>query len=366
MNNLLAEMELGLTGKKVGLTTGSSVLDRMLLGIRKGASIVVAAKEKVGKSKWTRYHFIVQPYLKEVLKNNKRVKWILFTLEEPRVKVEADVTSALIKHFYNKTVTRATILGEDLDQDGKPKLITREQQDLVRLVYHEHIIPLFGEHDPDTGLQIKKGLITTHEVPMSPTEYKDVLIKYAERYGTPIYKEVTRKKGGKTLVESREILNFTPQDDTTCIVIVDDYRLMKADKGGSSEEKAIVDAAIKTEVELTQRLKWFFFCGIIHLNRENTDYKRIETIGANRYFPDASLIFGTSSAAQRKHAVVTLYNPEETVLDSPLHFNYTLPGDGTYRSCHLVTSRDVVFPQHARATFDGGTITFEEYEKISI
>lgn len=355
MNHLIQEMEDGKLGKKVGITTGSKEIDEMILGIRKGSSVIVAAKEKVGKSKWTRYHFIVQPYL-NFLKTGQNVNWVLFSLEEPRVKVEADIISALIYHFYGQVISRNLILGTEL-KDGKPVIITPEQEALVHKVYFEHIELLFGKFDRE-GTQLEPGMIEFYGTKVTPTQYEAILIDYAKKFGNLVYTEIPEKNSLGNTVIKKVISNFVPHTDTTPIVIVDDLRLLKKEGGN----KETVDAALDVGVNLTQTLKWFFILGIIHLNRENTDYKRIEAVGKNKYYPDSSLIKDTGNAGERAHFVITIHDPQAPGFETPTYFNQkVLPGD---RSIHLVASRDTEFPRHCSTNFNGATITFQNYKKI--
>lgn len=361
MNNLIAEMEYGLQGKRIGLTTGSPMLDRMTLGIRHGTSWLIAAKEKVGKSKWTRFHLLVEPYLKGILGGAKEVRWIYFSLEEPRVKVEADVCSALIYKEYGISISRNKMLGTYLDEEGMPVFLDAGEQAIVRDTYKKHIIPLFGEHCPDSGEQLTPGLIEFYETDITPAKYEGILIDYAERHGEIVYKTV-KEKVGNSLVDRKIISNFIPSDDTLPVVIMDDYRLLD----GVGSKKEIIDSAFQIEVSLTQKFKWFFFAGIMHLNRDNLNYKRIESIGKNRYYPDSSLVKDSGNGGERKHTVITLFNPMDPGFDCDTHFNYELPEDNTYRSVHLVASRDTPYPQHLRTSFEAEHIHFVNYERIEV
>lgn len=357
MNNLLHEIELTIKGKNLGGTTGSIELDRLTLGIRKGTSGAVVAKEKVGKSKWARYHYIVQPYLKGTLKNKKYV-WALFSLEEPRVKVEADVCSALIYELYKVRVSRNKMLGIELDEEGKQVKLTEKERKLVTKVYHEHITKLFGVWTIE-GRQVQPGLIKFYGNKITAKQYEGLLLEFAKDFGELLYEKVA-KKTEAGIVHTKEVTGFIPHDpELTPIVIMDDYRLMKG-----AQNKSKVDEALDVEVDITQRLRWFFFMGIIHLNREFTNFERIKAIGKNRYYPDTSLIKDTGNVGERKHFVISLFNPRDAGFETDIHFNYKVPKDNTYRSVHLIASRDVVYPQHLRSSFQGDIIHFLNYERI--
>jgi hypothetical protein len=321
--NLLREIEDGQRGKKLGLTTGDLILDKMLLGIRKGTTTLIASKEKVGKSKFVRHHWILQPYLKEVLGNKKNVKWILLTLEEPRYKVEADIISGLcmVEGMY---IPRSKMLGEDIDADGRLAKLNQSEFDLIKRMYETHIIPLFGEHDENGTIQ--EGLVTTYEHSMTPARYNKILTDFAES-------------------------NL----DTHPIVIVDDYRLF------SNSDKTSLDLTFQIEVDITQKYKLFSIVGIMHLNRSNVDFNRIQAIGPGRYYPDSSLIKDTGNGGERKHSVITLFNPSDPGFEIPVHFGTKVKPD--YRSVHLVTSRDTQYPMHAQCSFNG--FSFTNYKSVS-
>lgn len=338
--NLLSEIEEGQRGKRHGLTTGSPLIDKMILGIRKGTTVLVAAKEKVGKSKFVRYHWILQPYLKEVLAKGKQVEWLLFTLEEPRFKVEADIVCGLC-HAEGTFISRSKMLGEESDEEGNLLRLTSKELDLIKRMYETHIIPLFGEFDDER--QISKGLVTTYEHSIDPTRYGNILLNYAVEKGAKIEKV----DGHLNVIEFNK-------PDIHPIVIVDDYRLF------NSSNKESLDATFQIEVDITQKFKWFSIVGIMHLNRVFTDYNRIQTMGPGKYYPDSSMIKDTGNGGERKHSVITLFNPSDPVFEIPVHFGTKVTPD--YRSVHLVTSRDTQYPLHATCSFNG--FAFNNYKNV--
>ena len=296
MNNLLEEVRLGKEGKRIGGTTGSLILDACTLGIRKGVLGGVVAKEKVGKSKWVRYHYIVAPYIHGILKE-KEYRWLLFSLEEPRVKVEADICSALIYHFYGEKISRNLMLGIAIDEYHNPIVVTDAQEQLIEKVYNDHIIPLFGTWTSE-GQQITPGLIQFEGNKVTPSQYQAKLEQFAALNGDLKYANIPEITESGTTRMRKEIVNFVPHDaDMIPIVIMDDYRLMRKESG----TKDTIDRALEVEVDITQKMKWFFFMGILHLNRDLTNFERIASIGKNMYYPDTSLIKDTGNFGERKH-----------------------------------------------------------------
>lgn len=357
--NLLTEIQRGQEGLRIGATTGSVVLDRMTLGIRAGTSIAIAAKEKVGKSKFVRWHYIVQPYLKEVLLKDNDIRWILITLEEPRFKVEADVACALMSELYNVEISRSLMLGETIDEDGNPIKLKYNEIELIKEVYTKHIIPLFGEYDED-GNQLSPGLIETYESDITPSKFESILMDFANMYGELETRKVSRNVRGK-IIQSEEIISFHQNSKVLPIVIIDDYRLF-TEEPGFTETKKIIDETVRIQVTMTQRIKFFAFVGIIHLGRESTDYERIKAVGTMYYFPEARSIMDSSVPAQRAHTVITLLNPSDTGFPIKVHFNKKVKPNT--RGIHLVASRDTPFPQHAHASFNGGVCKLTEYELL--
>ena len=359
--NLIHEMKKGLEGRAIGRSTGSKFLDTATLGIRAGASWLIAAAEKTGKSKWSRYHLVVQPYLQYLKsKHEFPTEWIIFSMEETRIRYEADVCAALIHEESGVIIPKARILGYDLTEDGDPILLSAEEQALVIECYNKHILPLFGEYDAETGKQITPGLITFYEYKITPNDLEYTLKEYAKNKGTIRYIKERRETENGPINVTR-VNSFVPHNpNLQVIVIIDDYRLLK--KQGNN--KQTVDAAFEVVVDISQQFKWFFIAGIMHLNRENTDQKRIERIGKNRYYPTADLIKDTGNGGERMHAVLTLFNPKSPAFGMKRHFNHTLPDDDSYRSVHLVTSRDTIFPVSARFNFNGATCRCVDYEKI--
>ena len=340
--DLVYMMELGLEGKNIGVTTGEPLLDNFTLGIRKGTITAIAAMEKVGKSKFTRYHHIFHPYI-NYLKTGKKVNWRIYSLEETIKGVTADLSSTLIKHFSNGTIPKKRIMGTEMDKEGNQVKLTIEEQILVRRINIDHVQPLFGVYEKER--QIKPGLIEFTSNPVTPKQFEMDCLSYLN-------------KRGRVVFEQGAPIKYEPNEDILNIFIVDDVRLMKK----IGDEKQTVDAVIEVMVNQCQNLNEIAFIPIIHLNRTAVDWQRLKEIGKQHFYPSADLIKSTANVSERAHQVITLHNPNAPGFETPLFFGkHTKPNQ---RSIHLVTSRDTEFPNHLLCNFDGATNHFTNYQVI--
>ena len=126
--SLFKNIEKGKEGLNKGLSTGLSKLDNVIFGIQRGWLQVIFADSGAGKSTFTNYIGIYQPY-KQYLESGKQlnVHFLLFSFEMSAEVVFAKLLSLHLFEKYNKILSYEQILSlrEPLS-DSDFKLIQQE------------------------------------------------------------------------------------------------------------------------------------------------------------------------------------------------------------------------------------------------
>ena len=368
--NFIEEFKKGQTGGNKGLPMGAGLehVSKAVNGVQRARIYGVAAPPKAGKSTFTDYAFVIQPYLYAVAFNIP-IEWIYFSFELDRVSKEFDFATYFLFHDYQLTtitlpdgVTREGKSVIDLSpdylrgrmQDDNEKTITVNAKvlDMLKEIYIKRIIPLFGEYSPD-GQQISKGYITFIEEKDNPTGLYKYLKRHAEKNG----KFITTAYG-----KSTRITGYKPNNPKKYTIIVTDHlRKLILERGW--QMKQTVDKYIEYTVELRN---WcgYTFVHIIHLNRGMTETGRMKQFG-DMLFPGSDDIKDTGNLAEDADFIFTIFNPNDIRYNLKKHFGVIIkdskdnPIYPHLRTVHLVESRHCEFPQHFRTNMFGGLKNFE-------
>ena len=368
--NLIEEYKKGQLGGNKGLSMGPGLMNisKAVNGVQRGRIYGVAAPPKAGKSTFTDYAFVIQPFLYAIA-NNIPVEWIYFSFELDRISKEFDfVTYFLFHDFGIRTVKLpegVTKKGEsviDLSpdylrgrmQDDKEKTIkvSNEIFEHIKEIYVKRIIPLFGEYSKE-GVQLSKGYITFIEEKDNPTGVYKYLKRHAEKDG----KFITTKYGNST-----RITGYKPKNPGKYTIIVTDHlRKLILERGW--QMKQTVDKYIEYSVELRNWCQ-YTFVHIIHLNRGLTETGRMKQFG-DMLFPGSDDIKDTGNLAEDADFIFTIFNPNDQRYNLKKHFGVVIkdsqdnPIFPALRTIHLVESRHCEFPQHFRSNMYGGIKNFE-------
>ncbi len=372
--NFIEEYKKGQLGGNKGLPMGEGLMNvsKAINGVQRARIYGIAAPPKAGKSTFTDYAFVIQPFLYAIA-NNIPIEWIYFSFELDRVSKEFDFTAYFLYYDYG---IRFINLPEGITKDGKKvielspdylrgrmqddneKTITVNDQifELIKVIYEKRIIPLFGEYSED-GTQLKKGYITFIEEKDNPTGIYKYLKRHAEKDG----KFITQKYGKTT-----RITGYKPNNpDKYTIIITDHLRKLIPERGW--QMKQTVDKYIEYSVELRNWCS-FTFAHIIHLNRGLTEVGRMKEFG-DMLFPGSDDIKDTGNLAEDADFVFTIFNPNDQRYNLKKHFGTVIkdsrdnPLFPDLRTIHLVESRHCIFPQHFRANMHGGIKSFEQINK---
>lgn len=369
--NFIEEYKKGQKGGNKGLPMGNGLMNvsKAINGVQKGRIYGIAAAPKAGKSTFVDYSFVVQPFLYAITYNIP-IEWIYFSFELDRVSKEFDFAAYFLFHDFNiRTISLpegVTKGGESIidlspdylrgrlqDDEGKIITVSEEIFEMLKQVYANRIIPLFGEFDM-YGKQLKKGYITFIEEKDNPTGIYKYLKRHAEKDG----KFVTTQYGKSTRITGYNANN--PNKYT--IIITDHLRKLIPERGW--QMKQTVDKFIEYSVELRN---WcgYTFVHIIHLNRGMTEVGRMKEFG-DMLFPGSDDIKDTGNLAEDADYVFTIFNPNDQRYNLKKHFGEIIkdskdnPIFPNLRTIHLVESRHCEFPQHFRANMFGGIKNFEQ------
>lgn len=373
--NLIEEFKKGQEGSNKGLPMGEGLsnVSKSINGVQRGRIYGIAASPKAGKSTFTDYAFVIQPFL-NAIENNISIEWIYFSFELDRVSKEFDFAAYFLFHDFNiekiqleegVTYTYGGVTsniinlspdylrGRLQDNNGNIIKVKDSIKDALKIVYETRIIPLFGEYLAN-GTQVRKGMIKFIEQKDNPTGIYKYLKKHAEKSG----RFVSYQSG----VVSRIGGYVADHPEKYTIVIMDHLRKLIPERGW--QMKQTVDKMVEYMVELRN---WcgYTFVPIIHTNRGMTDVDRIRH-AKDELYPTSDDIKDTGNLAEDADYVFTIFNPNDERYKLTKHFGLQIkdskgnPLFPNMRTIHLVESRHCIFPQHFRADMLGNLKSFKQ------
>jgi hypothetical protein len=367
--NFITKFVAGQSGRNKGLTTGVPSLDQTLGGIRKYHSYGVAAAPKCGKTTLVDFCFVISPYL-QALRNNTldKLDIIYFSYEIDRISKEFKFAAFFF--FYDFGITTYTFqdIVYDMDQDylmgaktyiaGKTDKgedirevipITPEHKDILKTIYYNRIIPIFGEYDTH-GNQIKPGKVLVIEEQDNPTGMYKYLLNYARKHG--IFKTekytVSDEKGRSEIKE--RIIGFddnTP--DTYRIIVTDHIRKLILERGFTMKQN--IDKWLEYTTILRNRCG-YIFVNICHSNRGIANVQRLQHAG-EMIFPTSDDVKDTGNLAEESTVLMTLFNPSDEKYNLTRHMGVELNQFPKYRSLHITESRYTDCPVHIQLNMFG-------------
>lgn len=287
--NFIEEFKKGQQGQNKGLYMGDGLkpLSSAINGVQRHRIYGVASAAKVGKSTMVDYAFLISPYL-DWLENHQdmEIEWTYFSFEIDRVSKEFDFAVFFLNYDYGietikleegKTVTingekrneidlsPDYLRGRVLDDNGEVIKVKPTISEVLKEIYVNRIVPLFGEYS-DNGTLITPGKILFIEEKENPTGVYKFLMKKADKEGRFIHKEYGEGR--------KKIIGYSPNNPNKLnIIIIDHLRKLPLERGFTL--KQTVDKMVQYCVELRN---WcdYTFVPIIHTNRSMSDVDRMK------------------------------------------------------------------------------------------
>ena len=386
--NLVQEFLSGQQGRNKGLPYGPGLepITKATNGIQRCTSIGVGAAPKVGKSTFVDCAYILGPYLEYLkLKDSSTpldIQWIYFSYEMDRVSKEFDFCCYFLHNEHNiekiqlpegiyyendlgKIVNHIYLSSEYLrgrlvDTAGKTILVDTYVRSMLKKVYEERIIPLFGEFSKEGSL-LKKGLITFFDHAENPTGLRNHIMKFAESRGQFLY-DTYRDKNG---VMQKKLIGYQPNNSEEYVIIITDtVRKLQKERGFNLKET--IDKYLEYSTFLRNLCK-YVFVNIIHINRDLGDVNKLKYLGEHLH-PVGDNIKDSGNLSEESSHLFTLFNPNDEKYGLNKHFGVELRGPNkgqlypNLRTVHLVESRLVRCPQHFRFNMLGHVKTFKQFK----
>lgn len=373
--NFYTEFERGQKGQNKGLYLGKILnpINNTINGLQQQRMYGIAGPPKSGKSTFTDFMFILEPYTEIILNNqNINIEWIYFSFELDRISKEFDfLTYFLYKDYgiYKINLEKEQkrkgknyifldskyLRGRLQDDEGKPIKVKDKIIDIVLKTYKEKVVPFFGEFDKK-GIQTKKGLITFIEQKNNPTGLYKYLRLHAEKNGEFIFQQAGKGK---------RIIGYKANNPSKYTIIITDHlRKLLPERGFSKKET--IDKYIEYSRELRDWCK-YTFVHIIHTNRNFTDIQYLKTFKETLH-PTGAAIKDTGNLSEDVDFLFTTFNPNDTQYGIEYHFGRKLKrmnGDLMYpdrRTVHLVESRHSEYPQHFELNLMKGSKNYTKFE----
>lgn len=360
----------GKTGRNIGLSTGIPSLDQSMNGIQKKYTYGVAAAPKVGKTTFVDFAFVLSPYLEALKKGTlNNVQWIYFSYEIDRISKEFKFASYFMYLDYGVSqinykgkiyeMSQDYLMGKLLhkNEDGTLEVIpiTPEHEKMLKEIYTNRIVPIFGEFD-ENGKQIKEGIMTFIEDPENPTGLYKGLMRYAKRKGNFIEEPyIGVDDNGKEIKKTR-IVGYTPNNpDLTTIIVTDHIRKLKRERGYSMKEN--IDKWLEYSTWL-RNICGFTFVHIVHMNRGLSNVDRLKYAGEFIY-PTGDDVKDSGNISEECTVLLTMFKPQDEKYNLTRHFEVELSTYPNYRSIHIADSRYTECPVHIQCNMYGGINFFE-------
>lgn len=318
------------------------------------------------------YSFVISPYLEMIENGKSNVHWKYFSLEIDRVSKEFKFAAFFFHHDYNifsfdykgkKVLISPNYLrGLLKDQDGEIIKVLPEHQELLKKIYYNRIIPLFGEYN-SKGEKIKDGVIEFIEdkSESNPTGIYKYLMNYAAKNGNFVKESFSSKDENGNSITKKRIIGYKENDENLhTIVIVDHMRKLQKERGFSMKEN--IDKFSEFCVILRNLCK-FTIVSVVHSNRNVASIDRLKYNGEFLYITSEDLK-DSGNPPEDCSLLLTMFNANDDKYNLEKHFGLQLKGsDGNelypnYRSIHVATSRDTECPMHIQTNMYGNINKF--------
>ena len=398
--NFIEAYKKGQAGANKGLPMGEGLEDvsASINDIQRAMVYVVAAAAKAGKSTFVDAGFVIGPFLYVINNNHAYQKYLSEGLTAEQIKIQYDISYIEFEIFYYSyeinrirkefdfavhflnydygveevtldegvtyegkniiPISAQYIRGILTDDDNKLIKVKPQIAEVLKNVYTERLIPLFGEYDIH-GTLLTSGIIKFFDKKDNPTGIRNQLIKHAESSGKVQYSKFTGSDGKI----HKRIVKYIPNNpDKYTFIVTDHLRKLIPERGFTA--KQTVDKFSEYAVELKNDFGYTFI-HIIHLNRSMTDSARIKQQD-DLLYPNSDDVKETGNLAEDCDVMFTVFNANDDRFSLTKHFGKMIKDRSNnvlypnYRSVHLVESRDTIYPRHFRLNMFGNIKKFKK------
>lgn len=355
--NFVDAFKKGKEGKNLGMSTGIHKLNIAINGLQKKQSITIAAAPKIGKTTLVDYICVLSPYLLST--NLDNIQWIYYSYEIDRVSKEYKFASFFFYHDYQLSdfihtdgikyeISSEYLLGKIRDRNGEFIQVSEEHEEILKKIYINRIIPLFGEYNSD-GYQVKPGKIIFIDEPDNPTGMYKYLKEFAKRNGEYKTQRYTDNEGN---IKTKIVGYKENNEELQTIVVVDHIRKCRTERGYTI--KQTMDKWSEYTNELRNKL-YYTIINVVHSNRNLANVDRLKLAG-EFIFPTSDDIKDSGNLAEDATVTMTLFNPADEKYNLIKHFGKVLKEYPGYRSLHITESRDTKCPVHIQLQMLGQNV----------
>lgn len=300
MSRFRANLDRGRLGLNEGLPNGLASLNRYIYGIQKKRYYLIGGESGTGKTTLADFMFVFSPYRFMQLNPTIKIHWKYYSFEQG---TEAKENSWASKILFDQTKLRlpvAYIMGKGKNRisDEHYKLFLGVDKYLGELFSHIDMV----------------------DVPLSPVQFKEDLIRYGRKHGkwiiTPILDTSGVQKKSKSGSPLSELSGWTPNDPNASHIIMMDH--IAYAQLASPTLKINIDTISRIIVRFREMTNWTF-CVIQQFNTELASIER-QKFKKNAIAPQRTDFGDSKYTFQDADVVLGMLNP----------YSYDIPDFGGY------------------------------------
>ena len=323
-NNLFSEIEKGLEGGNVGLSTGLPKLDEIIAGVQRKTIYNVTAPISGGKTSIASYAFVYQPLIQNL--NNPSFKLIFFSLEISAETLLAKLLSLYIYETYNREISYK-------------KLLSRTKNN--KLSTEEYVIV---QACKDWLYKVEK-IIYIYDRALTSDSFYAVVKGFAEVHGK--FEDV----------DDHETI-YTPYDsDLFVLAIIDHVSLIKTK--GSQQTKQAIDTVCSEAIYFRNKCS-FSFVLLQQINRTSGSMDRRKAELQEIELQDLKDTAGPSEAAD---VVLALFFPHRDKMSVYRKYKIAKGFRDAFRSIITLKNRYGECDQIVPVNFFGSIGLFRELQE---
>jgi hypothetical protein len=271
-------IQRGKKGGFRGLKMGLPKLEYFTYGVQKATYSVVFGPEGSGKSSFAINSYICNPYL-DFINNNKdidlRIKY--YSLEVDRIETTAKIVSWFICNYHNILCSPATLMSRG------DRYIPKHVEELIE--------------SKDKFFDDFFSRVQIIDKPMSPTEIKKDIVKYAT-------------SRGKLEKDSEGLDIYKPDNPKEHVIVIFDTlsNLSLESKGSIVNKKSTIDLHSEYCRHIYRNTLKYTVCNVMHSNRDLSSSNRVRY---NEVSPKKEDIIDSSRPSQEANIVIAVFNPAE-------------------------------------------------------